>query len=35
MPVIAQVYGQFLDGFSAEEAQLLQSLLQRMLDNGA
>jgi len=33
MPVIADVYGQFLAGFSAEEALLLQSLLQRMLDN--
>lgn len=35
MPVVAKVYGQFLDGFSADEAQLLQSLLQRLLDNGA
>jgi DNA-binding MarR family transcriptional regulator len=35
MPVIAKVYAQFLDGFSNDEAVLLQSLLQRLLDNGA
>jgi len=34
MPVIAKVYAQFLDGFSDDEAVLLQSLLQRLLDNG-
>jgi DNA-binding MarR family transcriptional regulator len=35
MPVIAQVYTRFLTGFSAEEAQQLQTLLQRLLDNAA
>jgi DNA-binding MarR family transcriptional regulator len=34
MPVIAKVYAQFLEGFSDDEAVLLQSLLQRLLDNG-
>ena len=35
MPAIAKVYAQFLDGFSAQEAALLQSMLQRLLDNAA
>lgn len=35
MPVIASVYARFLSDFTAEEALLLQSLLQRLLDNGA
>jgi DNA-binding MarR family transcriptional regulator len=35
MPAIAKVNAQFLAGFSADEAVLLQSLLQRLLDNDA
>jgi DNA-binding MarR family transcriptional regulator len=34
MPAIAKVYAQFLADFSPDEALLLQSLLQRLLDNG-
>jgi len=33
MPVIAKVYRQFLDGFSADDALLLQSLIQRLIAN--
>ncbi|MGK5078698.1 MarR family winged helix-turn-helix transcriptional regulator [Janthinobacterium sp. HLX7-2] len=33
MPLIAKVYTRFLTDFSVDEALLLQSLLQRLLDN--
>lgn len=33
MPALARVYQQFLTGFSAQDADQLQTLLQRLLDN--